>query len=218
MARTAYNLVDKKALNNAWLTPARALRAVRAYAPIGLDPCTEPDNPVNAEEFYTEVQNGLRRPWGGRGLVFVNPPYSTLPPTSPDASPEEVREGKRQYMRRLKDVGAEVFGLERKRVTSLIVLWAAKIHREATKGTELIALLPCGARFGTDYWQSMILTEHLDAVCFVRGRLSFIDASTRRPGKGNNYDSMFYGYNVRRRAFTKAFAPLGACFSTRRRG
>ena len=42
--------------------------------PLDLDPCTLPDNPLHASEFYTPPQDGLSLPWG-TGNVFVNPPY-----------------------------------------------------------------------------------------------------------------------------------------------
>ncbi len=97
--------------------------------------------------------------------------------------------------------------------------WAAKIHDEAKRGTEIIALLPCGARFSTGYWQDHVLTCYLDAVCFVRGRVSFINAETGTRKKGqNNYDSMIYGYNIDVRRFMRAFGTLGCCTPTSVRG
>lgn len=57
------------------LTPVRASLGLR----IGLDPCTEDDNPTGAEQFYTATDDGLTKPWSGPGWlpsVFVNPPYS----------------------------------------------------------------------------------------------------------------------------------------------
>lgn len=41
---------------------------------IGLDPCTEADNPTNARRFYTPPDDGCALPWRAR-TVFVNPPY-----------------------------------------------------------------------------------------------------------------------------------------------
>lgn len=61
------------------LTPPYVLGPVRlALGGIGLDPCTEPDNPTGAERFYTVVDDGLVAPWSGpdwRPTVYVNPPY-----------------------------------------------------------------------------------------------------------------------------------------------
>jgi phage N-6-adenine-methyltransferase len=62
------------------LTPDYVLRPVRtALDGIGLDPCTEPDNPTGAERFYTVTDDGLSQPWHDdtwMPTVYVNPPYS----------------------------------------------------------------------------------------------------------------------------------------------
>lgn len=219
-------MVDKVAGNNRWCTPSEALAPVKAYGPIGLDPCTEADNPAGAATFFTEDDDGLVQDWRGHGLVFVNPPYSTLDPL-PELPPNSTaaekrkhedarRKAKREYMAELRAKGEALFGLEPRQVTSLIVLWAVKIHEAVRSGAELIALLPCGARFGTEYWQDRILVPELRAVCFVRGRIPFIDATTGKPGSGgNNYDSMFYGFNVNASRFCSAFQSMGVCFETK---
>ena len=59
-----------------WQTPDRILAAVTRLAVIGLDPCTTRGNPVNARDFF--CSRGLNLPWRGRGLVFVNPPFSKV--------------------------------------------------------------------------------------------------------------------------------------------
>lgn len=62
------------------LTPPYVLDPVRAVLDgIGLDPCTEPDNPTGAERFYTVDDDGLNQPWCEHEWmpsVYVNPPYS----------------------------------------------------------------------------------------------------------------------------------------------
>lgn len=66
--------------NHAWQTPEYVLNDVRKLGPIKLDPCTALENPVDAESFYTELEDGLARPWAHYsigGIVFVNPPYHT---------------------------------------------------------------------------------------------------------------------------------------------
>lgn len=180
-------MVDKVASNNIWLTPDSALDPVRRYAPIGLDPCTEASNPSGAAHFFTAEDDGLAQPWGGRGLVFVNPPYSLT-------------------------------AVEKERGQKIppIRLWSRKIHEEAKRGVVIVALLPCGARFSTGYWQDNILIQELRAVCFVRGRVKFINGLTGKPGKGNNYDSMFYGFNVDVDRFAAVFKSLGAVFEMTR--
>lgn len=41
---------------------------------IGLDPCTEPDNPTRAERFYALPTDGLAQPWDAP-TIYCNPPY-----------------------------------------------------------------------------------------------------------------------------------------------
>lgn len=66
--------------NQRQLTPPYVLEPCRvALDGIGLDPCTERDNPCRADRFYTIEQDGLVQPWRGPDWlpsVFVNPPYS----------------------------------------------------------------------------------------------------------------------------------------------
>lgn len=91
--------------------------------------------------------------------------------------------------------------------------WCEKIAREARLQCEIVALLPCGARFSTRYWQDSILIPELDAVCFVRGRVKFLRADGARAPQ-NPYDSQMVGYNVRRKAFADAFSSLGRVLLT----
>ncbi len=59
----------------AMLTPAYVLEPVRELlGGIGLDPCTEPDNPTGADKFYCPPQDGCALPWD-TATVFCNPPY-----------------------------------------------------------------------------------------------------------------------------------------------
>lgn len=62
--------------NQTQLTPSYVLEPIREDlgGVIGLDPCTEPDNPTGAKRFYTAAQNGLILPWEHRS-IYVNPPY-----------------------------------------------------------------------------------------------------------------------------------------------
>jgi hypothetical protein len=59
----------------AMLTPAYVLEPIRqCLGGIGLDPCTEPDNPTHADQFYHLPQDGCALPWDAES-VFCNPPY-----------------------------------------------------------------------------------------------------------------------------------------------
>ena len=59
----------------AMLTPEYALDPIRELlGGIGLDPCTEPDNPTRADQFYCLPADGAAMPWEAES-VFCNPPY-----------------------------------------------------------------------------------------------------------------------------------------------
>ena len=62
----------------AMLTPGYVLEPIRELlCGIGLDPCTEPDNPTRAERFYCPPQDGCDLPWEAAS-VFCNPPYGEV--------------------------------------------------------------------------------------------------------------------------------------------
>jgi site-specific DNA-methyltransferase (adenine-specific) len=86
--------------------------------------------------------------------------------------------------------------------------WCAKIHAEAQKGVVIVALLPCGARFSTEYWQNHILVGDLKAICFVNKRVKFLDEDGEEQAS-NLYDSAIHGFNVDPDRFSEAFAVLG---------
>mgnify|MGYP000169722094 CR=1 FL=1 len=59
----------------AMLTPPYALEPVRELlGGIGLDPCTEPDNPTRADKWYSLPADGCALPWDAP-TVWCNPPY-----------------------------------------------------------------------------------------------------------------------------------------------
>jgi len=59
----------------AMLTPGYVLEPIRnLLGGIGLDPCTEPDNPTRADAFYCLPQDGCAMPWHS-STIFCNPPY-----------------------------------------------------------------------------------------------------------------------------------------------
>jgi hypothetical protein len=57
------------------LTPPYVLEPVRELlGGIGLDPCTEPDNPTRADKWYSLPFDGCAMPWDAP-TVWCNPPY-----------------------------------------------------------------------------------------------------------------------------------------------
>lgn len=63
-----------------WQTPEIVLECVRKLGPIALDPCTTEANPTGARRWIHpgSAEDGLTGHWCAAGLVFVNPPFSTL--------------------------------------------------------------------------------------------------------------------------------------------
>jgi hypothetical protein len=61
------------------LTPSYVLEPIRALfgGSIGLDPCTEPDNPTGARRFHFLPQDGCALPWPAT-TIFCNPPYGEV--------------------------------------------------------------------------------------------------------------------------------------------
>jgi len=86
--------------------------------------------------------------------------------------------------------------------------WCKKIHDEATKGQEIVGLLPCGARFSTRYWQEHIFNEWLRAICFVKGRVGFLLPDGTKASQ-NPYDSQILLFNGSPARFAVAFKPIG---------
>jgi len=86
--------------------------------------------------------------------------------------------------------------------------WCKKIYDETVLGATIIALLPCGARFGTRYWQDFIFNPGLDATLFYRGRVSFLRPDGKA-AKQNPYDSQILLFNGDIERFTNEFKHLG---------
>jgi DNA N-6-adenine-methyltransferase (Dam) len=67
-----------------WCTPTPVLDRVRRIGPIGIDPCTEADNPTGARLFKTKLafegDDWVEQLEPGE-LAYVNPPYSVMEST-----------------------------------------------------------------------------------------------------------------------------------------
>jgi len=65
-----------------WFTPLEYVEAAReVLGSITLDPASHPEanRIVRARRIFTEKQNGLRRSWGRRQRVLLNPPGGNVP-------------------------------------------------------------------------------------------------------------------------------------------
>lgn len=118
-----------------WNTPRWFIdRLELALGPVGLDPCSNRWSVVNAATEYRldRRENGLKLPWQGLGLVFVNPPFG-----------REIAE----WMQRCESEDAEVVALVPARVdttwwhhayrsSSVAILWRGRMtfrKRESRK-------------------------------------------------------------------------------------
>lgn len=78
----------------AMLTPTYVLEPVRELlGGIGLDPCTEPDNPTGAAHFHCLPNDGCLLPWDAN-TVFCNPPYGEARDRWVDRCIKEAKGGK----------------------------------------------------------------------------------------------------------------------------
>lgn len=96
--------------NHHWCTPNEVLENVRKIAPIGLDPTSNKHSTVNALDGYdiTKGQDALILPWGGKGLVFLNPPFDMLPEFGNKVS-QEAKLGTEIVVIAPADVSTKVF-------------------------------------------------------------------------------------------------------------
>ena len=95
--------------------------------------------------------------------------------------------------------------------------WLLKVLEEATRGVEVIALLPA-ARWEQRYFQDAL--HRANAVTWIRKRVNFIRPSTQERVSGNPYANMFIGWNVDlarwsstigRAGLSQALVPLSPC-------
>jgi site-specific DNA-methyltransferase (adenine-specific) len=57
-----------------YITPKWLIDEVSQYYELVLDACTTEDNPLNLPKYYTEKEDGLKKPW--KTWTWCNPPYS----------------------------------------------------------------------------------------------------------------------------------------------
>lgn len=146
-----------------WQTPDRVLDCVHEMtAVIGLDPCAGHDTDHAVTNWCWPGSNGLVNLWTGKGLVYVNPPYSDLKN------------------------------------------WMGKVIHEAGEGAEIVMLLP--ARTDTIAFQMGLRWS--TAVCFIAGRLKYLDHG--KPVKNSApFPSCVLYFGNRWASFVDAFSPLG---------
>ena len=161
--------------SNDWLTPPHILDVVRRLGPIDLDPCILGWDPAVHPD-------GLVRPWvndpavSDRGVVFVNPPYGR--------------------------------GLVEKWVDKAIREAAVPLERNTNRS--IVLLLP--ARTEQPWFQSLAwLRVHSAlpqgnsaALCFIRGRVRFINPDTGAAVGAGTFPSVLWYLGTRAHDFREA--------------
>ncbi len=181
--------------NTSVCTPKRELDIVRAFAPIGLDPCGHPASAVCAstewygcdvtvfldadgfsigDAIYPENQkDGLKESWSAvlsdSEIAFVNPPYGRY-----------------------------------------IVPWIDKMNREAKDGVEIIGLLP--GRFDTRWFRAL----DPDRICWYGRRVAFIDPMTPERRDCAKFPSIFAYWGEQVDRFAQVFGEHGVVTRWRR--
>lgn len=166
-----------------WRTPAEVLELVRKVAPIALDPCTTVDNPTEARAVMTldyaeAIPDGLDCEWvGGDGLKHT---WENV----------AARLGGLIYVN--PPYGRDIWR------------WTEKCAEARAAEVDVIALLP--ARTDTRWWQDdCVPPDAADAVCFWRGRLTFVGAPAPAP-----FPSALVYWGPNKYRFADAFAARGA--------
>jgi site-specific DNA-methyltransferase (adenine-specific) len=165
-----------------WQTPADVLEIVRRVAPIGLDPCTSNDNPTRAAVWA--VAPGTAE---GRWSMRVDG-LSTSWTWSANTPSGELVYVNPPYGR----------GIEK---------WTARCLEEAQRGAEIIALIP--ARTDTIYFHRDVAPPAAQAICFWRGRVTFINPDTGA-GDPAPFPSALVYYGARRYRFASVFSAAGS--------
>ncbi len=144
-ARTRQVLMSSRSENR--LTPKPLFNILDQLFHFKCDPCTNRNNPLGVEVFYTEKDNGLVKRWVDP--TFLNPPFS-MP----------VKKNGR-YVRNKKG--------EIKRVR-VIDDWIQKAYVESVLGITVVILI--SQRGDTAIWQDLIFPK-AKVICWMRGRLHF---------------------------------------------
>jgi hypothetical protein len=173
------NMADLVCKSTVYITPPRIADSVRAYFPDGVIPLDPATEPNN--------------PLGARH--FCSGPVTDSPSLGDGLAVSWFDHGPGVFVNPPYGKGMK--------------LWCAKIHEETVAGCEILALLPCGARFSTRYWQEHIFNPGLDVALFVRGRVQFLRPDGGGTQGQNPYDSCLYGFGVDVDRFVETFKHLG---------
>ena len=65
--------ISKSAKSTEYGTPIDFFKKLNSIFNFSLDPCTTKANPLGVEHYYTNVEDGLTKPW--KWNTYVNPPF-----------------------------------------------------------------------------------------------------------------------------------------------
>jgi len=201
-------------------TPERELTLVRAFAPIGLDPCGNPTSTVAARsEFW-----GPKPSCGTCGAPATHGILSSL--RAERCAAHTIRErdaGELITLDRIPDATVAdprygmdglILGWHTRLVEDEIVFlqppygrhivpWIGKTNREADAGAEIIGLLP--GRFDTKWFNAMKPA----LICWYRRRIPYVDHSKPEQRDSAKFPSVFVYWGPRVDRFRALFAPHG---------
>lgn len=86
--------------------------------------------------------------------------------------------------------------------------WAQKIALEARAGCPMIVLVP--ARTDTAWWN--LIADSTQAVCFWRGRISFVNSATKEREDPAPFPCCFFYTGKDHDVFEEIFSPFGRIF------
>lgn len=206
---------DKAKLKIDWQTPGHLLDCVRDYwgGPIPFDGATAIDNPCGALEYCA-------LPVCACGHSQEAHMFELFPRCQGPGCECEVLELVDELQPGLVNGGRHVAldGLEHDWPRRVWInppygratrVWLPRIKVAAEERREMIGLLSC-ARWEQAYFMRML--AEANAVCFISGRVEFINPRTGDPVGGNTYANMFVGWGVNLRRFRRKFERVGQCF------
>lgn len=165
-----------------WETPLHVLELVRQVGPIALDPCTTILNSTGARVIYTDPQ------------IVVGPP-----PPGVAWAPDGLDELNSWVAPAITHEGLVFCNPP---YGSGISAWIKRCAEVRRAGVEAIALVP--ARTDTSWWHALCAPPVADAVCFWRGRLTFVGAPAPAP-----FPSALVYWGPNRFRFADVFADVG---------
>ena len=184
-------IIGGRCARTSWQTPERLLEPVREYfgGVIPLDVATAPNNPTRARAFYCPADAVVETLQSG---LFAEEEF-----------------GERVGHDALELPWGPQFFCNPPYGTALRLRWLPRVAEQACAGAEGFMLLSCAR------WEQECLHEAMaqaSAVCWIKGRVDFINPVTGDAVVGNTYANMFLAFNVSFGRFAECFGKVGWCY------